>query len=236
MEDLLGGNMNSITKQIFEEAQGLLTLTPEVRNEMSGFSMFNDGSVECEVGEFLYGLVRVLKPTYVLETGTYKGVASSYIGLALKENRKVRPMDLRGTLETLEIEDQHIQTSKTLWQKLGVNDVIIPYRVASLDYDPPHRYQLIFLDSEPNIRFAELVKFYKALEPGGYVFIHDLPPTFCQGNINPDHPEIQSYPFGNVPEEMKNLLKDKDLVPFHFPNPRGLVGFYRRKENDYQAL
>lgn len=39
----------------------------------------------CE-GEFLYGLVRAIKPKVCLEIGTHKGVSTSYILEALKKN------------------------------------------------------------------------------------------------------------------------------------------------------
>lgn len=39
-----------------------------------------------EEGEFLYGLVRAVKPKYCVETGTHKGLSSCYIGQALKDN------------------------------------------------------------------------------------------------------------------------------------------------------
>ena len=226
--------MISITDQIKEAAGDLLIKTPEIRNESSGFSMFNDGGVECEVGELLYGFVRVLKPSYVLETGTHKGIASSYIGMALKENRKDRTNGLIGLLETLEIEATHIETSKELWKKLGVNDIIIPYRTASLDYDPPHRFGMILLDTELNLRLHELVKFYKALEPGGYVFVHDMPPTLCKNNVSTDHPEIVNYPVGKFPPEFDEFLLTDKLRLIHFPSPRGLICFYKPKDNDYK--
>lgn len=39
-----------------------------------------------EVGDFLYGLVRLYKPLKVLETGCYKGAMTKRIGEALKKN------------------------------------------------------------------------------------------------------------------------------------------------------
>lgn len=39
-----------------------------------------------EEGEFLYGLVRAIKPRFSVETGTHRGLSSCYIGQALKDN------------------------------------------------------------------------------------------------------------------------------------------------------
>lgn len=57
----------------------------------------------------------------------------------------------------------------------------------------------------------------------------------CQGNINPDHPEMKSYPFGDIPAGMMELLKTGQLIKVHFPTPRGLVFFYKPKEDDYKV-
>jgi predicted O-methyltransferase YrrM len=39
-----------------------------------------------EEGELLYGIVRAIKPTYCIETGTHKGLSACYIGQALRDN------------------------------------------------------------------------------------------------------------------------------------------------------
>ena len=104
---------------------------------------------------------------------------------------------------------------------------------SSLDYIPTGYYELMFLDTEPDIRFKELVRFYPYLSYGGFVGIHDLPRSFCKGNINPDHPEIKDWPFGPVPDEMKKLMKNGELIKFHLPSPRGMVWFYKPRKDDY---
>lgn len=197
-------------------------------NDSKGYKMFNDGSTEVEVGEFLQAMVRLVKPTWILETGTYKGISSSYMGLGLKENNS-------GTLETLEIDVNCIEESKKLWAQVGVEDKIVSYNGSSLDFVPKQNYQMIFLDTEPGIRFAELVRFFPYLDEGGFIGIHDLPRGFCQGNINPDHPEFESWPYGPVPEQIKIWLKTGELIKFHFPNPREMTWFYKQRKDDYHV-
>ncbi len=217
----------NITDYFIEKSNGLIKKVPEYRDEGLGYTAFNDGSVECEVGEFLYSMVRILKPRYVLETGTYKGISSSYIAQGLKDNQT-------GFLNTLEIEQQHIDTSKQLWNSLDLIKWINSYKINSREFEPKYNYELMFLDSEPPFRFSELVKFYSFLTEGGYVFIHDAPLSLCQGNVNPDHPEIKSWPFGDLPQEIKDWVKDEKLKPFHLPNPRGMIGFYKTRKNEYK--
>lgn len=218
----------NITDYIIEKSNGLLRQVPEYRDENQGYTAFNDGSVECEVGEFLYAMVRVTKSRTVLETGTYKGVSSSYIAQGLKDNKT-------GLLDTMDIEIQHINTSKQLWGVLDLLPWTKEHHLSSADFIPQYNYNMFFLDSEPNLRFGELVKFYPFLEPGGYAFIHDCPRSMTQGNVNSDHPEIPSWPFGPLPAEIKDWLKSGELVKFHISSPRGLVGFYKRHPDDYQV-
>lgn len=202
----------------------------EPRDEGQGYSAWNDAGIEAELGEYLYGLVRLLKPHLVLETGSHWGIACSYIAEALKDNEG-------GKIDTIEYEYAHIIKARDRISRLGLENWVNFIQGNSLTFDPkiePEQYDLIWLDTEPQIRFQELVRFYPQLKPGGFVFIHDAPPSLTQGNINPDHPEIPSWPFGNLPQEMKNWVKDGDLRPFHLPNPRGTVGFYKPRLDEYK--
>ena len=219
--------MNTISKQIERLAEGLLKIEPEVGDNTGRYSMFNDGGVECEVGEFLYGLVRMTKPEHVLETGTHKGIGAAYIGMALKANGN-------GGLTTLEFLDPHIETARRLIRKLNLDMQVQVEKADATTYIPNHRvlYDIIFLDTEPNIRFGELIRYFPYLKEGGYIFIHDTPRTLCQGNVNPDWPNLPSWPFGDIPHEMRELVKSGKLRPFHFNNPRGLIGFYKIHNED----
>ena len=48
------------------------------------------GGISFEDGKILYGLVRALKPDYVIETGVAAGVSTSFFGAALIENGRGR--------------------------------------------------------------------------------------------------------------------------------------------------
>lgn len=209
----------NITDYLLEKAEGLVTKSPEVLdNEKHGYEMIDTGAVEIEVGELLYGLVRLIKPHQILETGTYTGVSAMYMGAALKENK-------RGLLTTLEIDQSHIERAEKLWKLTQVDSQITALRLASLDFEPSNMYELMFLDSEPHLRFAELVKFYDHLSPGGFVLIHDLHNHLGQQ-------EGHESPFGRLPTELSNWIIAGSLKPWYFPNPRGMVGFQKRKAGD----
>ena len=121
-----------------------------------------------------------------------------------------------------------------MWHQTQVSDFVECIQLDAAKFNPTTTYDLLFLDSEPNIRWGELVKFFPYLKPGGYVFLHDLPRGFCKGNVNPDHPEIKDWPWGEIPEKIQQLLKDRELIPFHLPNPREMCVFYRSRSDDYK--
>lgn len=201
---------------------------PEALNYGNSYKMWNDGSVECEVGELLYGLVRILKPKNILETGTYKGFSAAYMATGLRDNGF-------GFLTTIEYNKVMIQKAEKLWIELGLTNFIQQVQGYSLNFDTGTKfYELLFLDTEPEYRFKELVKFYPNLSPGGYALIHDLSRDMSQHTHNQDHKEVDPWPFGPISQEMQNWLKDGDLVKFHFPNPRGLTGFYKTHSGDYK--
>lgn len=214
-----------ITDEILEHSQGILKVIEEPTNAL--YKAFNDGSTEIETSELLYAFVRRLKPEHILETGTYKGISSSYMASALKANK-------RGHLMTLEIDQFHIDTAKRLWEALSLTPFITSRRISSLEYKPDVLFDFMFLDSEPHLRFDEFVRFYSYLRDGGSAWIHDLPETLCQGNINQDHPEIKSWPFGDLPEEIKTWIKNDDIRLSHFPDARSLTMIYKVGKNDYK--
>ena len=207
------------------------------------FTSFNDAGLECETGEFLYSMVRLLKPEFVLETGTHWGVGASYMGIGLRDNGF-------GHLDTIEfLPENHAKASQRI-ERLGLSKIVTCHFGGVANFKVPEdwrgsnetaqlaglpqpkiKYKLILLDTEPQTRFAELLKFYDALEEGGFVFIHDLHRHMHQ-IPNEDHGF--AWPYGVLPEEIKDLVKTDRLRPFHFSTPRGLTGFYKVSQNDYK--
>jgi predicted O-methyltransferase YrrM len=196
----------------------------EWSNSFSKYSAFNDAGVECEVGEFLYSMVRVLKPTSVLETGTHVGVGASYMGLAVKDNGF-------GHLDTIEfLPELHVQANHRI-NKIGLSQVVTCHFMDVKDFQPEFFYQFMFLDTEPQTRFAEFVRFYDFLDDGGYCFIHDLHNHMHQ---IPNEEHGFAWPYGPVPGFMKQLVRSGEIRPIHFETPRGLTGFYKVRESDYK--
>ena len=219
--------IKSITDQLAEASGGILEVKPEVRDETGYYTMADDGGVEHPVGSFLYGLVKILQPQLILETGTYSGISSLYMAQALKENS-------HGELITVEHEMFHKQRAERLWEKCGVNQYVTCINQSSLDFQPNQQYDLLFLDSEPQIRYQELVNFFPHLKEGGYIGIHDLHGHMGQNSNNPDHPDEPHWPWGEIPQQIKDWVREDKLRVVHFPNPRGFTLLYKTKEGDHK--
>lgn len=189
-----------------------------------GFTSFNDAGIECETGEFLYSMVRLLKPDRVLETGTHFGVGTSYMGLALKDNK-------HGMIDTIEFLPEIYRTANARFSKVGLTGIVNNLQMDVRNFKTPSTYKLILLDTEPQTRFDELIQFYDNLEEGGFVFIHDLHQHMHQIE-NEEHGF--AWPFGRLPLELERFVNTGKLRPFHFETPRGLTGFYKVHSKDYE--
>jgi predicted O-methyltransferase YrrM len=220
-----GVSMSITTDLLALDAELQLHNEGEWSNTKSNWSAFNSGGVECEVGEFFYGMLRMMKPQNVLETGTHHGVGASYMGMALKENGF-------GHLDTVEFLTPNYDIAKSRMTRLGLDPFVTCYFGDVANFIPPTKYQFILLDTEPQTRFAELIKFYPYLDEGGYMFIHDLGRELQQKEI----PGLEfAWPFGKIPEGIEELLADGSLSPFWFDTPRGLSGFYKRHSKDWKG-
>jgi len=206
-----------ITGYLMKKTTALEKL-PEVSPGYQHYAMFNAGGVEVEVGEFLYAFVKMIKPKRILETGTHLGVSSLYMAQALKENGA-------GHLVTLEIFDENIQKSKRLWREAGVAEQVTVLKARSLEYTEKETLDMLFLDSEPDIRFDELVRFYDKVRPEGFIFVHDLHPHL--GRSGPFLHEMPYWPYGDFREKFGDRILDYSLQTFSFRTPRGFTLFQK---------
>lgn len=110
--------------------------------------------------DFLYGLVRLLKPKIVVETGTGLGVSGRFIAEALVENGS-------GWLITFEAWKQYADQARRLLDNLPVEIVVGSCRDhADLDAE------LVFLDSHEGRR-AEEIAYWLTNGYRGPVVVHD---------------------------------------------------------------
>lgn len=209
----------SITQYILGKTNRL-SVKPEISPGDHGFSMFNDAGTEVEISEFLYGLVRMLKPNLILETGTHKGISSAFMGQSLKDNNK-------GKIITTEIHQEHIDDAKALWKDIGVDDYIISHKQESLrlNFDSDVHFDMLFLDSEPQLRFDEFIRFWPNVIPGGFILIHDLHSSM--GHHDKIYHDVYDWPYGDFRIKLGPFIKNLDITWIHFKTPRGLSMFQK---------
>lgn len=214
------------TTQRLTQLDGILSIHSEGEwsKTLSNYTAFNDAGLECETGEFMYGLMRILKPENVLETGTHWGVGASYMGLGILDNGF-------GHLDTIEFLPEIHQVAKKRIERLGLMTQVTCHFGDVANFEPKVKYDFILLDTEPQTRFAELLKFYPYLNEGGYLFIHDLHPHMHQ---IPNEEHGFAWPYGLIPKAMADLVTSGKLRPMHFRTPRGLTGFYKVASSDYK--
>jgi len=143
-----------------------------------------------EDGEFMYALIRGIKPKRVLETGSNVGISSRFIALAMSDNGG-------GVFDTIEHDGTlaPIARGKMSWIP-GVN--ITAHRIASKDFTPSGMYEFMFFDSNPPDRMPDMLRYLEHLTPGGMAWTHDH-----QNVENKGVTDIH----GSVPEELKDKMR-----------------------------
>jgi len=209
-----------VTEYILSKT-GRLIRQPEEVVTPPGYEMFNTGGVEIEVAEFLYSFVRMIKPDLIIETGTHLGISSTYLARGCQVNNK-------GRMITFEVIESLRQQAQALWEDVGVTEYIGSNLCPSLEapIDPGVIADLLFLDSEPQYRFAEFEKFWPNLRNGGFIIIHDLHPSL--GHHGQTYHGMYDWPYGYWRDSfLKEVVKDFHVQTLQFQTPRGMTVFQK---------
>ncbi|MFA5936529.1 MAG: class I SAM-dependent methyltransferase [Candidatus Paceibacterota bacterium] len=156
--------------------------------------------IDIEEGELLYGIIRMLKPDNVLETGTNLGISTRYIGVALECNN-------RGHLITVE-HDTTICGRAAV--KLASYPRVELVRGDATTLTTDRMFDFMWLDTELHTRYAEAARFWECLKPGGMIGLHDLPHV-----IMPQ--------FGPVPPQLREKMKIGELRFICFNSEHGVT-------------
>jgi predicted O-methyltransferase YrrM len=153
--------MNAIEKALSE-----VTIVPEYSN--SKWEMIDDQTAEIEVMETLYALVRCTKPTNILETGTYHGFSSIYMGQALMDN------ELGGSIDTIEVSKDIASETEARVKRAGLDNIHV-WTSSSLEWPLPtnKRYQFASFDSDAFSRGKEFIRFKDLIDVNSIVCFHD---------------------------------------------------------------
>lgn len=130
---------------------------------------FRPMAVEIETGQFLYGMVRAVKPINAVETGTFEGFSAINIAQALKDNKQ-------GTLWTIDCKDygakktfEEYKVKERINQMVGHSPAALQQIVAENNID------LAFLDGEHSYGavLSELEVLHRHFKTGSYIIGHD---------------------------------------------------------------
>lgn len=126
-----------------------------------------------EEGEFLYGLVRAIRPITCVETGTHRGLSACYIGQALKDNGC-------GTLLTVDPYD--IEAATDGFKEFGLSDVVRYEKKRGCDVRTEQKIDFLFIDGFHGINdvVEEIVALFPQLSENAIVVFHDCD----KNNIN----------------------------------------------------
>lgn len=128
------------------------------------WEVYDGTASEVEMGELLYGLVRMLKPRRLVETGTYKGHSTRAIGRACFKNGF-------GHLVTCDIAAYDFPKYD--------EDFVPDFRICnSLDLPELRDADFVFSDSHEDVRMLE----YELVKPGCVFVIHDTDQPYHSSN------------------------------------------------------
>jgi predicted O-methyltransferase YrrM len=184
---------------------------PEEKAEL--FSSFDGGSTEIEYLDFLTGLIRIVKPEMILETGTYRGFGTIALLRGVKANGfgKVVSIDIDQKQEPNKLKHpdiEYVEADSLKW-------------LAETDY----KFQFAFFDSELKMRLDEyrICSDRKVVEPGSVVVFHDTSKTRVLWNqdTNQAVPDPATKVFWSKMQDLIEVGYFKDA--FQFPLSRGLT-------------
>jgi len=130
---------------------------------------FRPMAIEIETGELLYGLVRAIKPTNAVETGTFEGFSAINIARALKNNEE-------GVLWTIDSDEYGAKKMfKDYNVKQWINQVIGLSPDSLEKIVSQNNIDFAFLDSAHtyNTVFSELEVLHRYFKIGSYITGHD---------------------------------------------------------------
>lgn len=163
---------------------------------------YGAGSLTYEEAAFLWGLVLVLRPQEVLETGTETGASLYHLALALRDAGGGRVTSIDRSMDAVRAANAELRARGLHGHGRAVQGGALAYIRASRE-----RYDLMFLDTLIPLRIEELrtALALEKLKPGGIAVLHDSAPGHPMGEMN-------------AREELRRLPG-----VIHLPSPRGMT-------------
>ena len=169
------------------------------------WSMYDSMTAEVEVLEFLRTLVTTIKPELVVETGTFSGISTLWIAEGLKANG-------RGRVITCEFDPKVYESAKARFEKSEFSQWIELRNESSLEMQVRGSIDLLFSDSDMQIREQEVRRFLPQINPFGLILMHDASSHLKQ-----------------VRDAALKLESEGLISVVLLPTPRGLVVAQKRE-------
>jgi predicted O-methyltransferase YrrM len=171
----------------------------------SEWTCYDGMATEVEVLEFLGALIRMLRPTVIIETGTYKGYGTAHLCEAALESGSM-------VVHSAETDREcHLQAKAML--SPAYEEVLTLHRCDGeamiLFVGNQWKIDFAFLDSAIDTRVAELRALLPRLSARGVIAVHDTSTTHAEHK----GPRYQLF----------ELAKEHGLQIFQFDTPRGLT-------------
>jgi predicted O-methyltransferase YrrM len=169
------------------------------------WSMFDSMTAELEVLELLATLVTTLKPKLIIETGSFLGVSTEWIARGLERNA-ADGRSAAGKIISCEYDPIVYARAKERFAESPLARFIDLRNASSLEMAVDGTIDLLFSDSDPELREAEVRRFLPQMNPNGLIVIHDA-----------------SSHLKTVREAAKSLEREGLISILLLPTPRGLV-------------
>ena len=191
-----------------ERAKGALLpeyhrATPECPHP-ERWHMYDSMTAEAEVLEFLRSLVTTMKPSLIVETGSFLGVSTVWMAEGLRQNGF-------GRIVSCEFDPVVFAKAQERIAASGLTEWIDLRNGSSLELEVPGQIDLFFSDSDLDIREQEVRRFLPQISPNGLILMHDA----------------SSHP-GTVREAAKKLEAEGLISVVLLPTPRGLAVAQKR--------
>ena len=172
--------------------------TPECAHP-ERWSMIDSMTAEVEVLELLATLVTTVKPELVVETGSFLGVSTEWIARGLERNGRGRVISCEFDPVVYAKAKARLAGSPLLrWMDLR--------NESSLEMKVEGMIDLLFADSDPELREAEVKRYLPQMNPHGLILIHDA-----------------SSHLKTVRDAALKMEREGLLSILLLPTPRGLV-------------
>jgi predicted O-methyltransferase YrrM len=169
------------------------------------WSMYDSMTAEAEVLEFLRTLVTTIKPALIVETGAFLGVSTLWLAEGLKSNGF-------GKIISCEFDPIVFAKAQERIAQSALADWIELRNESSLEMHIEGQIDLLFSDSDMDIRSQEVKRFLPQINSTGLILMHDA-----------------SSHLKTVREAALTMEREGLLSVILLPTPRGLVLAQKRE-------